>query len=125
MKTLFLAAAAALSLGIGSAYASDSEGQANQSPITRFTEIPGVVAQVPGLAAPSVATAQSGQAVHAFVTSSRRGVTNSLPAPTTRAATTNQQPRHGRVGTTAGLFRLLVHRALLPNSTPDLCRGSF
>ena len=43
MKTMLLAAAAALSLGIGSAYA-DSEG--GQFRITQFTEIPGVLAQL-------------------------------------------------------------------------------
>jgi hypothetical protein len=72
MKTMLLAAAAALSLGISSAYAADSEGASDQA-ITRFAEIPGVMAQVPAQNAPSVATAQSGQAVHTFVTSSRSG----------------------------------------------------
>jgi hypothetical protein len=72
MKTMLLAAAAALSLGVGSAYAADSEGASDQA-ITRFTEIPGVMAQAPAQNAPSVATAQSGQVVHTFVTSSRSG----------------------------------------------------
>jgi hypothetical protein len=70
MKTMLLAAAAALSLGIGSAYA-DSEG--GQFPITQFTEIPGVLAQAPAQNAPAVATAQNGQAVHAYVTQSSHG----------------------------------------------------
>jgi hypothetical protein len=70
MKTMLLAAAAALSLGIGSAYA-DSEG--GQSPITQFTQIPGVLAQAPAQNAPAVATAQNGQASRAYVTQSNRG----------------------------------------------------
>jgi hypothetical protein len=70
MKTMLLAAAAALSLGIGSAYA-DSEG--GQFPITQFTEIPGVLAQAPAQNAPAVATAQNGQVVRAYVTRSSQG----------------------------------------------------
>jgi hypothetical protein len=70
MKTMLIAAAAALSLGIGSAYA-DSEG--GQFPITQFTEIPGVLAQAPAQNAPAVATAQNGQAVRAYVTQSSHG----------------------------------------------------
>jgi hypothetical protein len=73
MKIMLRAAMAALSIGtIGAAYASDSEGASDQA-ITRFTEIPGVMAQAPAQNAPSVATAQSGPSVHAFVTSSRSG----------------------------------------------------
>lgn len=45
MKTTLLAAAAALTLGVGSAYAGDGEGPV---PNTQFTEIPEVVAQAPG-----------------------------------------------------------------------------
>jgi hypothetical protein len=76
MKTMILAAAAALSLGVGSAYAGDGEGPAAN---TLFTEIPGVVAQAQVPNAPAVATAQNrpavqnGQAVHTFVTQSGRG----------------------------------------------------
>ena len=61
MKTMLLAAAAALSLGIGSAYA-DSEG--GQIANTQFTEIPGFLAQAP---------AQNGQAARAYVTQSSHG----------------------------------------------------
>ncbi len=44
MKTIFLATAAVLALGAGSAFADGGEGtQAN----TLFTELPGVVAQAP------------------------------------------------------------------------------
>jgi hypothetical protein len=70
MKTMMIAAAAALSLGVGSAYA-DSEG--GQVANTQFTELPGVVSQAPVQNAPTVATAQNGQAVHAYVANSSRG----------------------------------------------------
>ena len=71
MKTMLLAAVAALSLGIGSAYASDSEG--GQIANTQFTEIPGFLAQAPAQNAPAVATAQNRQAVRAYVTQSSHG----------------------------------------------------
>jgi hypothetical protein len=70
MKTMLLAAAAALSLGIGSAYA-DSEG--GQYATTQFTSIPGFLAQAPVQNAPAVATAQNGQAVRAYATQSSHG----------------------------------------------------
>jgi hypothetical protein len=70
MKTMMLAAVAALSLGIGSAYA-DSEGGQNAN--TQFTSIPGFLAQAPAQNAPAVATAQNGQAVHTYVAQSSRG----------------------------------------------------
>ena len=70
MKTMFLAAAAALSLGIGSAYA-DSEG--GQIANTQFTEIPGFLAQAPAQNAPAVATAQNGHAVQTYATQSSHG----------------------------------------------------
>ena len=57
MKTMIIAAAAALSLGIGSAYA-DSEG--GQIANTQFTETPGFLAQAPVENAPAVVTAQNG-----------------------------------------------------------------
>ena len=69
MKTMFLAAAAALSLGIGSAYASEGGQVAN----TFFTSLPGVIAQAPAQNAPAVATAQNGQAARAYVTQSSHG----------------------------------------------------
>ncbi|HME27950.1 MAG TPA: hypothetical protein VKI44_42630 [Acetobacteraceae bacterium] len=70
MKTMLLAAAAALSLGIGSAYAGDGDiPQAD----TFFTELPGVIAQAPAQNAPSVATAQNGLAVRAYVSNANRG----------------------------------------------------
>jgi hypothetical protein len=68
MKTLMLAAAAALSLSAGVAYANEGGPVAN----TFFTELPGVVAQAPVQNVPSVATAQNGQ-VHVYSTQSSRG----------------------------------------------------
>ena len=70
MKTMIIAAAAALSLSMGVAYA-DSEG--GQVTNTQFTELPGVIAQAPVQNAPAVATAQNGQAIHAYVTQSSHG----------------------------------------------------
>ena len=70
MKTMIIAAAAALSLSMGAAYA-DSEG--GQVANTQFTELPGVVSHAPVQNAPAVATAQNGQAVHAYVANSSRG----------------------------------------------------
>jgi hypothetical protein len=68
MKTMFLAAIAAVSLGtIGSAYAGDGDGTIAD---TRFTEIPGVVAQAP--AQKPVATAQNGQATQTYASESNR-----------------------------------------------------
>jgi hypothetical protein len=69
MKTMLLAAAAALSLGLGSAYAGEIEGI---QPYTYFQQLPGVIAQAP-VQTRSVATAQNGQAVHAYVAQSNRG----------------------------------------------------
>jgi len=68
MKIMLRAAIMAASLGtIGSAYAGDGDGTIAE---TRFTEIPGVVAQAPVRDAPPVATAQDGQAVQASVSRS-------------------------------------------------------
>ena len=69
MKTMFLAAAAALSLGLGSAYAGEIEGL---QPNTFFQQLPGVIAQAP-VQNPAVATAQNGQAGHAYVANANRG----------------------------------------------------
>ena len=65
MKTMLLAAAAALSLGIGSAYANESGGQAGGYVYQDY--------QFPTQSAPPVATAPSGQAVHAYVANSSHG----------------------------------------------------
>ena len=67
---MIIAAATALSLSMGVAYA-DSEG--GQVANTQFTELAGVVSQVPVQSAPPIATAQNGQAVHAYVANSSRG----------------------------------------------------
>jgi hypothetical protein len=68
MKIMLLAAVAALSLGVGSAYA-DGNGQAE----TMFTKIPGVMPKTPAQIIPPVAATPSGQVTPTFVTSSRRG----------------------------------------------------
>ena len=70
MKTMLLAAAAALSLGIGSAYA-DSEG--GQIANTQFTELPGFLAQAPAQNVPAVAMARNGQAVQTYAAESSHG----------------------------------------------------
>jgi hypothetical protein len=69
MKTMFLAAAAALSLGIGSAYADGGD----LTPDTRFTELQGVIAHAPVQNVASIAAAQTGQATRTYVTQSSRG----------------------------------------------------
>ena len=72
MKIMLRAAIAALSFAsIGSAIASEGDGGTVAN--TFFTELPGVVAQAPVQNAPTVATAQNGQAVHAYVANSSRG----------------------------------------------------
>ncbi len=68
MKTLFLAAAAALTLTAGVAYADEGDGTVAN---TRFTQLPGVLAQAQN--APVVATAQNGQGVKVYVTQSSHG----------------------------------------------------
>ena len=75
MKTMFLAAAAALSLSMGVANAGEIEGL---QPYTAFQQLPGVIAQAPAYN-PSVMTAQNGQkvqngqAAHIYATQSNRG----------------------------------------------------
>jgi hypothetical protein len=90
MKTMLLAAAAALSLGVGSAYADGGDGPAAN---TFFTELPGVVAQAQVPNAPVYAQngqqarqaqtqqAQNGQAVHTYVTQSSHGTWLFAPDP--------------------------------------------
>ncbi|MFZ0019722.1 MAG: hypothetical protein WAL10_20540 [Acetobacteraceae bacterium] len=90
MKTMLLAAAAALSLSAGAAYANEGGPEAN----TFFTELPGVVAQADVPNAPVYAQrgqaqtqqAQNGQAAHGYgvySTQSSRGTW--LFAPTGNA----------------------------------------
>ena len=69
MKIILLAAAAAASLSTGVANANEGGPAAN----TQFTEQPGFLAQAPVQNAPSLATAQNGQAVHVYATQSARG----------------------------------------------------
>ena len=70
MKITLLATAAALALGIGSAFASESEGD----PIANswFTTLPGVIAQAPAQQVPSAIARnqQGGTPTGAFVTTS-------------------------------------------------------
>jgi hypothetical protein len=69
MKTMLLAAAAALSLGIGSAYAGDGQGPAGGYVFPGYV-IPGSV--YAGAQTPSAPAAQNGQAqTHAYVTRSQ------------------------------------------------------
>ena len=66
MKTMLLAAATVLSLGVGSAFAADSQSQAGGYIYPDYV-FPGSVNA--GAQAP-VQTQQSGQAIHTFVTRS-------------------------------------------------------
>ena len=67
MKTTLLAAAAALSLGVGSAYADGGVPPAN----TMFTQFSGVLAQAPHAAA--VALTSNEPVVQGYVTQSSHG----------------------------------------------------
>jgi hypothetical protein len=70
MKTMLLAAVAALSFGVGSAYAASEGGQL---PNNWFTEQPGFLSTPPVQQLPSaVAANQNGAATHAYVTGSSR-----------------------------------------------------
>jgi hypothetical protein len=68
MKTMIVAAAATLSLGIGSAYADSSGGTIAN---TFFTQLPGVTPTLPPQNVPAAGMAQGGP--HAYVTQSGRG----------------------------------------------------
>ena len=68
MKTMLLAASAALTLGIGSAYADSTGGTI---PNTFFNQLPGVAEKAPAQTVPASAAAQGGP--HAYVTQSGRG----------------------------------------------------
>jgi hypothetical protein len=79
MKIVLRAAIAAVSIAsIGSAIAGEGEGTVAN---TQFTEVPGVVAQTTVQNAPSIATAQNGQGVQAYVTQSNRGTWLYAPNP--------------------------------------------
>ena len=72
MRAMMIAAAAALSLSAGAAFAGEIEGT---QPYTAFQQLPGVIAQAPVQNVPSVATAQTqnGQATHVFISNANRG----------------------------------------------------
>ena len=70
MKTMLLAAAAALSLGIGSAYAADGEGAAGGYVHPDYI-FPGSVYAGAVQNDPSVATVQNGRATHIYGTHSQ------------------------------------------------------
>jgi hypothetical protein len=71
MRTMMLAAAAVVALGVGSAFAGENNGTFAD---TFFTNLPGVVAQAPSQQVPSaVARNQGGAPTAAFVTSHRSG----------------------------------------------------
>ena len=74
MKTMIFAAAAALSLGLGSAYANDG----GYGGATAFTSIPGVLAQAPAQNS-AAAIAQNGQ-VQVYATQSSGGTWLFQPA---------------------------------------------
>lgn len=61
MKTMMLAAAAVMTLGMGAAFADSGDGPAVN---TQFTAIPGVVAQAPAPASSALASNQSGTTVY-------------------------------------------------------------
>jgi len=65
MKTLFLAAAAVLSIGAGSAYAGDGDGA---SANTQFTLFAGQQPTVANLPKSANLTAQQGPAIHTYIT---------------------------------------------------------
>ena len=65
MKTMILAAAAALSLGVGSAYANESDAQAGGYVYPNY--------QFPTHNTPPAAAAQNGQGIGAYVTNSSQG----------------------------------------------------
>ena len=119
MKTMLLAAAAALSLGIGSAYA-DSEGGQVQYPIY---QIPGFLAQAPAQNAPAVATAQNGQAARAYVTQSSHGTWLFRDPMVVRHPA---NPTHGGAERPAPLPAFfVVARQALSSTQPWNVRGFF
>ncbi len=75
MKTLFLAAATVLGLGVGSAYADGGVPASN----TTFTQFPGVLSSVPH--APAAAPTQDGRGVQDYAAQSSRGTWLFAPNP--------------------------------------------
>jgi hypothetical protein len=76
MKTMFLAAAAVLSLGIGSAYAGD--GDISSAPTT-FTIIANQQGHVPAPGRITTNNSPTGTAFHAYITNSRPAGTHWCP----------------------------------------------
>jgi hypothetical protein len=76
MKTMLLAAAVTLGIGVGSAYAGDG---GNLIPDTEFTEIPGVLAAPSVQNVPSIASTQNRLPTQAYATQSNRGTWLSGP----------------------------------------------
>jgi hypothetical protein len=71
MKTMIRAAMMAVSIAsIGPAFAESEGGPAAN---TQFTQTRGYLAEAPVQQAPSIARAQNGQVVHAYVANSSRG----------------------------------------------------
>lgn len=70
MKTMMLAAAAVLTLGMGAAFAGEGGGL---NADTQFTQIPGVIAQAPVQQVPAVAMAQNRQPVQVYGAQSSHG----------------------------------------------------
>ncbi len=73
MKTMFLAAAAALCLGVGTAHADQGEDSGATEPNSFFTELPGEVATPPG-ARPNDAAANTWQLVGQQPTSTTQAI---------------------------------------------------
>ena len=69
MRTIILATATLLGMGAASAYANEGGPVAN----TFFTELPGVVAQVPEQAPSAIAGNQGGAPTAAFIANSSQG----------------------------------------------------
>jgi hypothetical protein len=121
MNTVLLAAAAALSLGVGSAFAADSQGQAGGYAYPDYV-FPG--SGNAGVQQAPVQTQQSGQAIHTFVTRSAHQGTYLFPP----AQGDNGQPISSQALRRKGRHhcRPFVLAALSPQTQPrDLCRGYF
>jgi len=68
MKTLMLAAAAALSLGMGVAFADGGDGPVANS---QFTLLPGFIAQAPVQSSSAYAQRQAGETTMSYVTTTQ------------------------------------------------------
>jgi hypothetical protein len=68
MKTMMIAAAAVLSLGMSTAFADGGDGPVAN---TQFTELPGVIAQAPTSSSTAFAQTPTGNGTALFMTGSR------------------------------------------------------